>query len=140
MAWNCCNSGNTLSKFFEDALRRVQSRGRDTRGESADHSFRDGIWLYHQMHPKGTIHTDVSESFIPFILLPTVSSSWWFTVIIGAKIGSTSMIQDGELSAIPAPWTDFVAEDPFVGIAAGRSLFRLEDLLNLSELIAAVQR
>jgi hypothetical protein len=33
VALHCCNSGNTLSKFFEDALRRVQSRGRDTRGE-----------------------------------------------------------------------------------------------------------
>lgn len=47
--------------------------------------------------------------------------------------------QDGELSSIPASWTDFVAEDPFVSIAAGRSLFRLGDLLKLTELIAAVR-
>lgn len=47
---------------------------------------------------------------------------------------------DGKLSAIPASWTDLIAEDPFVGIAAGRSLFRLDDLLKLSEFIAAVQR
>ena len=47
---------------------------------------------------------------------------------------------DGKLSAIPASWTDLIAEDPFIGIAAGRSLFRLDDLLKLSEFIAAVQR
>ena len=47
---------------------------------------------------------------------------------------------DGKLTAIPASWTDLIAEDPFVGIAAGRSLFRLDDLLKLSEFIAAVQR
>jgi hypothetical protein len=33
-----------------------------------------------------------------------------------------------------------VAEDPFVSIAVGRSLFRLEDLLRLTELIAAARQ
>lgn len=47
---------------------------------------------------------------------------------------------EGKLSAVPASWTNLVAEDPFVSVAAGRSLFRLEDLLKLTELIAAVRR
>jgi len=47
---------------------------------------------------------------------------------------------DGELSSVPALWTNLVAEDPFVSVAAGRSLFRLDDLLKLAELIAAAQR
>lgn len=48
--------------------------------------------------------------------------------------------QDGKLTSIPASWTDFVDRDPFVSIAAGRSLFRLEDLLKLTELIAAARQ
>jgi len=37
--------------------------------------------------------------------------------------------------AIPAPWTDVQAVDPFVIISAGRSYFRVEDLICLSDLI-----
>jgi hypothetical protein len=39
------------------------------------------------------------------------------------------------LIALPASWTDVVAEDPFVSVAAGHALFRAEDLLELAALI-----
>jgi Family of unknown function (DUF5372) len=42
----------------------------------------------------------------------------------------------GQLASLPAAWTDAVAEDPFVTIAAGRSPFRTADLLKLTELVA----
>lgn len=42
---------------------------------------------------------------------------------------------DGHLESIPAKWTDVVAPDPFVVIAAGRALFRLDDLLEVVRLI-----
>jgi hypothetical protein len=42
----------------------------------------------------------------------------------------------GQLASLPAAWTDAVAEDPFVTIAAGRSPFRTADLLKLAELVA----
>jgi hypothetical protein len=42
---------------------------------------------------------------------------------------------DGELVSLPAEWTDAVAEDPFVVIAAGRCPFRVEDLLTLADLV-----
>jgi hypothetical protein len=42
----------------------------------------------------------------------------------------------GELASLPAAWTDVVAEDPFVVVAAGRSPFRTPDLLKLAELVA----
>jgi hypothetical protein len=45
----------------------------------------------------------------------------------------------GRLSAIPASWTDLIAPDPFVAVSAGRSLFRLDDLLRLAELVASMQ-
>lgn len=40
-----------------------------------------------------------------------------------------------QLTALPASWTDVVAADPFVAVAAGRAPFRANDLLELVELI-----
>jgi hypothetical protein len=41
----------------------------------------------------------------------------------------------GVLGSLPAAWTDVVAEDPFVVMAAGRSPFRVDDLLKLADLV-----
>jgi hypothetical protein len=41
----------------------------------------------------------------------------------------------GELVSLPAEWTDVVAGDPFVVVAAGRAPFHLAGLLDLAELI-----
>jgi len=38
---------------------------------------------------------------------------------------------DGALRTMRQAWTSFAAEDPFVRVAAGRSAFRLSDLLAL---------
>ena len=38
---------------------------------------------------------------------------------------------------MPATWTDVVALDPFVAVAAGRSRFRMAELLELVRWIAA---
>lgn len=46
----------------------------------------------------------------------------------------------GRLSALPAAWTDFVSPDPFVKIAAGRSLFRAEDLVELVEQVRSLHK
>lgn len=43
----------------------------------------------------------------------------------------------GTLISVPARWTDRVPADPVVTVSAGRSLFRLEDLLELARLVAA---
>jgi hypothetical protein len=45
----------------------------------------------------------------------------------------------GRLRKIPACWTDVVADDPFVVVAAGRSAFRVADLFSLADLIEALQ-
>jgi len=42
---------------------------------------------------------------------------------------------DGQLSSLPAGWTDAVAADPFVVVAAGRSALRVEDLVALASLL-----
>ena len=41
----------------------------------------------------------------------------------------------GQMQRLPAEWTDVAAVDPFVMIAAGRSAFRVEDLLQLADII-----
>jgi hypothetical protein len=42
---------------------------------------------------------------------------------------------DGRQHSLPAGWTDAVEPDVFVAMAAGRSPFRLVDLLALGQLI-----
>jgi hypothetical protein len=42
--------------------------------------------------------------------------------------------------SVPATWTDIVAEDPVVLLGTGRSLFRVADLLELTELIGRLRQ
>ena len=46
----------------------------------------------------------------------------------------------GALCSLPASWTNAIAPDPFVAIAAGRCHFRCQDLIHLSEMIAGICR
>lgn len=46
----------------------------------------------------------------------------------------------GELVSLPAEWTDVVARDAFVVVAAGRSPFHVAGLLELSELVARLSQ
>jgi hypothetical protein len=42
--------------------------------------------------------------------------------------------ENGDLFSLPAGWTDVVAQDPFVVIAAGRCPFTVDGLLALADL------
>jgi hypothetical protein len=44
------------------------------------------------------------------------------------------------LTALPAAWTDVFSPDPFVAISAGRSSFRVTDLLELVRLITRLRQ
>jgi len=44
-----------------------------------------------------------------------------------------------ELSLIPLAWTSLAPEDPFVVLAAGRSWFRVVDLLEVARLVEALK-
>ena len=46
---------------------------------------------------------------------------------------------NGRLHSVPTSWTDAAPVDPFVVVAAGRSLFRVVDLLELAQRIRAVE-
>jgi hypothetical protein len=43
--------------------------------------------------------------------------------------------QGGHLASLPARWTSVAQEDPFVVVAAGRSRFRVDDLVDLVALV-----
>jgi Family of unknown function (DUF5372) len=43
--------------------------------------------------------------------------------------------EGGRLHSLPMSWTDVGAVDPFVAVAAGRSQFRVADLIELAEQI-----
>jgi Family of unknown function (DUF5372) len=45
----------------------------------------------------------------------------------------------GVLRSIPACWTTVLPDDPFVALAAGRCLFRYDDLLKLADLVEKAQ-
>jgi hypothetical protein len=44
----------------------------------------------------------------------------------------------GRKSSVPLHWTDIGPKDPFVVVSAGRSFFRVEDLLGLVRLIEEI--
>jgi len=44
----------------------------------------------------------------------------------------------GRKSSVPLNWTDIGPKDPFVVVSAGRSLYRVEDLLGLVRLIEEI--
>ncbi len=47
---------------------------------------------------------------------------------------------NGKLQSIPAKWTTLCPEDPFVKISSGRSYFRIDDLIQLSEMIQRLSK
>lgn len=44
--------------------------------------------------------------------------------------------ENQRLRIVPSEWTSMAVPDPFVSIAAGRSCFRITDLLELVQMIA----
>ena len=63
--------------------------------------------------------------------LVTVRQNWGDEIVYYHGAG-------GRLVSLPARWTDRGNPDPFATISAGRSPFRLEDLLELVRLVAAL--
>lgn len=54
-----------------------------------------------------------------------------------SRYGSWLLLEvgDDELHAVPPPWTDFAAPDPERVLGAGRSCFRVSDLVQLADLV-----
>lgn len=45
----------------------------------------------------------------------------------------------GHLRSLPSVWTDLVAADPFNAVAAGRAMWRTQELLQLVDLIKVIR-
>ena len=48
--------------------------------------------------------------------------------------------ETGHMVSLSARWTDVLPPDPFVMVSAGRSLFRVDDLLELAALLRRLER
>ncbi len=48
--------------------------------------------------------------------------------------------QSDEVRSLPARWTSVAVDDPFVVVSAGRSNFRVADLVELVELVGRARR
>jgi hypothetical protein len=85
----------------------------------------DGDGVFRIIHP---FHPDHGQQ-CPIV---TIRHNWGEEILYYRN-------QDGKLVPIPARWTDRVAPDPVVTVSAGRSPFRMEDLLELTRLLAALE-
>ncbi|MBV9536955.1 MAG: hypothetical protein JO321_16270 [Solirubrobacterales bacterium] len=71
---------------------------------------------------------------------------WWgreFVFVVARRTWSEDRVfffdQEGVQRSLPRAWTDAADVDPFVALAAGRSAFRVEDLVELAGLIDGLQ-
>ena len=62
-----------------------------------------------------------------------------FELIRVSRYRGAEQRSDGTLQRIPVAWTSLAAVDPFVVLAAGRSPFRVRDLLVLADLIEGIR-
>jgi hypothetical protein len=46
---------------------------------------------------------------------------------------------DGALKSLPTSWTDVAEPDVFVALSAGRSAFRVADLLELAQIVDGIR-
>ena len=46
---------------------------------------------------------------------------------------------EGHRASLPARWTSVVPEDPYIAVGAGRSRFRVPDLIDLAALVAELR-
>jgi len=62
--------------------------------------------------------------------LPQVVRKW-----LWGEERVTVELPDGTYRSIPVAWTDSVPTDPYISVGGGRSLFRVEDLMELVRMI-----
>ncbi|MDW7762015.1 MAG: DUF5372 family protein [Acidobacteriota bacterium] len=48
----------------------------------------------------------------------------------------TIELTEGTHWSIPVGWTDLAVEDPYISLGAGRSFFRVRDLIELARLVS----
>lgn len=93
-----------------------------------------------QLHPHRGVQEDVSGLFI--LVHPWLGREYEL-VVYRRTWGEDRLFfydERGRLIALPPSWTDFVSPDPFIKIAADRSLFQAEGLCELVEQIRSLHK
>ncbi len=84
-------------------------------------------------------HGPVNEQFVRIVhpfhplrgrLLPLVTRKW-----LWGEERVTVELSDMTYRSIPVAWTDAAPVDPHISVGGGRSLFRVEDLMELACMI-----
>ena len=84
-------------------------------------------------------HGPVNEKFVRIVhpfhplrgrLLPLVTRKW-----LWGEERVTVELPDMTYRSIPVAWTNAASVDPYIIVGAGRSLFRVEDLMELVRMI-----
>ena len=130
-----CNGSPTLSKSIASVILIAESANPNIRGGSRQSGVRISRW------PLSSTALDdggaerrlhVTHPFHPLC-------GREFEVVTYRKNWGDERVYvrgpDDRLLSLPVAWTDMGVASPFVMIAAGRSLFRFEDLLELSRLL-----
>jgi Family of unknown function (DUF5372) len=126
---------NNCAEFDATISRSTRSRGPGTRVGSSPPAVPQKDWHECSTTPQGDVEIRrfrVTHPYHPLFRqefeLVSYRQDWgedrvWF------------QDQLGRLHSLPTSWTDAGAVDPFVALAAGRSLFRVADLIELARQI-----
>jgi len=129
------NSGHNRKAAAAGGCHSKRSRDRATPGGSSRPSAPQFRWHECSTAPRGEVEIRrfrVTHPYHPLFQqefeLVSYRQNWgedrvWFQDKVG------------RLHSLPTSWTDVGAVDPFVAIAAGRSLFRVADLIELARQI-----
>jgi hypothetical protein len=111
-----------LSKLFQKSSSGTQIFQQQDRSTASYQNFDNQTFrIIHPFHPYNNIKFEIDS-----VKRIAYESRVFFFNTKGRK------------SSVPLHWTDIGPEDPFVIVSAGRSLFRVEDLLGLVRLIEEI--
>jgi len=92
------------------------------------------------VHRNATLRHEGSKLFIRFTRGTANRSRWWLYKNAWGEDRVYFYNEDQQLTVIPANWTNVVAIDPVVTIAAGQAPFRANDLLEIARMIHSLSR
>ncbi len=123
-----CDSDLSLHRVLADAVERLDPQ---VLVDPLEEQFEEG----HQLHPNRAVSANAFAS--PILITHGLDREFELVAWHQSWGGDRVYIHDdaGRLCSFPASFTSLGPPDPFVMTAAGRSYFRVEDLIQLSELV-----
>ena len=131
-----CSRSHKIAADGEDAARRTRQRGQDTPAGSIRSAVRQS---HCQKQSTALVSLDRTQTFLVTHVFHPLYGRELRLIDQYLAWGEDRVCfrDDGEeLRYVPTAWTSLAPPDPFVRMSAGRSHFRIEDLLRLATLIA----